>query len=423
MKNKNSCTFCMHPFTGLATREDGAIKVCCRSLPIANIKDMSLEEAWNSDKMKEVRRQVLNDERPDVCEPCFDLEDQGVQSLRQRHITDSSPESRINLYPNALDKLNDDYSMPFELPTIEIKINNLCNLKCRMCNPLDSTQWKDWNSIVDHYKKEENYLVDAVESLGLTKAPYVGIFEDKAHFWDNLEKLLPYFRRVEFAGGEPLMDPVHYKILDLLSKNGDNIEIKYATNGTKLGIKGGRTVHDYWPKFKSVAVNVSIDGLHDTYEYIRGNGKFSDVEYNIKEMKKIKTVSRIVGAFTVQANNIMQIDKVIDYFLREMKIVFYSHRVSYPRALSAQVLPKALKDQVVAKLEAMKPKIKDYEIVKQHPILEKITQQQIQDNINFLQAKDLNEYWLDCVDFNRKLDLSRNQGPFEKINQEFQGYV
>jgi len=423
MKNKNSCTFCMHPFTGLATREDGAIKVCCRSLPIANIKDMSLEEAWNSDKMKEVRRQVLNDERPDVCEPCFDLEDQGVQSLRQRHITDSSPESRINLYPNALDKLNDDYSMPFELPTIEIKINNLCNLKCRMCNPLDSTQWKDWNSIVDHYKKEENYLVDAVESLGLTKAPYVGIFEDKAHFWDNLEKLLPYFRRVEFAGGEPLMDPVHYKILDLLSKNGDNIEIKYATNGTKLGIKGGRTVHDYWPKFKSVAVNVSIDGLHDTYEYIRGNGKFSDVEYNIKEMKKIKTVSRIVGAFTVQANNIMQIDKVIDYFLREMKIVFYSHRVSYPRALSAQVLPKALKDQVVAKLEAMKPKIKDYEIVKQHPILEKITQQQIQDNINFLQAKDLNEYWPDCVDFNRKLDLSRNQGPFEKINPEFQGYV
>lgn len=421
--NKNSCTFCMHPFTGLATREDGAIKVCCRSLPIANIKDMSLEEAWNSDKMKEVRRQVLNDERPDVCAPCFHLEDQGVQSLRQRHITDSSPESRINLYPDALDKLLDDYSMPFEMPTIEIKINNLCNLKCRMCNPLDSTQWKDWNAIVDHYKKEGNYLVDAVESLGLTKAPYVGIFEDKDHFWDNIEKLLPHFRRVEFAGGEPLMDPVHYKILDLLSKNGKNIEIKYATNGTTLGIKGGRTVHDYWPKFKSVAVNVSIDGLHDTYEYIRGNGKFSEVEYNIKEMKKIPTVSRIVGAFTVQANNILQIDRVIDYFLREMKIVFYSHRVNYPRALSAQVLPKALKDQVIAKLEAMKPKIKDYDIVKENPVLEKITQQQIQDNINFLQATDLNQYWQDCVDFNRRLDLTRTQGPFEKINPEFEPYV
>ena len=353
----------MHPFTGLATREDGAINVCCRSLPIGNIKDMSLEEAWNSDAMKEVRRQVLNGERPAVCQPCFDLEDQGVQSLRQRHITDSSPESRINLYPNALDSLSADYSMPFELPTMEIKINNLCNLKCRMCNPLDSTQWKDWSSIVSHYEKEGNYLVDAVKSLGLEKAPYVGLFEDKLHCWENLEKLLPYFKRVEFAGGEPLMDPSHYKILDLLSKNGKNIEIKYATNGTTLGIKGGRTVHEYWPKFKSVAVNVSIDGLHDTYEYIRGNGKFADVEYNIKEMKKIPSVSRIVGAFTVQANNILQIDKVIDYFLRDMEIVFYSHRVNYPRALSAQVLPEKLKQEVVVKLESMKDKVTDYPII------------------------------------------------------------
>ena len=423
MKMKNSCTFCMHPFTGLATREDGAIKVCCRSLPIANIKDMSLEEAWNSDAMKEVRRQVLNDERPDVCQPCFDLEDQGVQSLRQRHITDSSPESRSNLYPNALDSLQSDYSMPFELPTMEIKINNLCNLKCRMCNPLDSTQWKDWSSIVSHYEKEGNYLVDAVKNLGLEKAPYVGLFEDKLHFWENLEKLLPYFKRVEFAGGEPLMDPSHYKILDLLSKNGKNIEIKYATNGTTLGIKGGRTVHEYWPKFKSVAVNVSIDGLHDTYEYIRGNGKFSEVEYNIKEMKKIPTVSRIVGAFTVQANNILQIDKVIDYFLKDMQIVFYSHRVNYPRALSAQVLPEELKQAVVVKLEAMKSKVKDYEMVKKYPVLEKITLQQIQDNINFLQARDLHEHWNDCVDFNRKLDATRKQGPFEKINPEFANYV
>ena len=45
-KNKSSCTFlCI--LTGLATREDGAIKVCCPSPHVCNIKDMSLEEAWN----------------------------------------------------------------------------------------------------------------------------------------------------------------------------------------------------------------------------------------------------------------------------------------------------------------------------------------------------------------------------------------
>jgi sulfatase maturation enzyme AslB (radical SAM superfamily) len=413
----------MHPFTGLATREDGAIKVCCRSQPIGWIQKETLEEAWNNDAMKEVRRQVLNDERPEVCRPCFDLEDQGVESLRQRHIAGIIPEARINLYPDALDALHDDYTMPFEFPTMEIKLNNLCNLKCRMCNPLDSTQWKDWDQVTEFYKKEKNYLVPTVEKLVDTPGKYIGPFDDSANWWQSFGKLLPHFRRVEFAGGEPLMDPYHYKILDRLAVHGSNIELKYATNGTTLGIKGGRTIYDYWPKFKSVAVNVSIDGLHDTYEYIRGNGKFSEVEYNIKEMKKIPTVSRIVGAFTVQANNILQIDRVIDYFLREMKIVFYSHRVNYPRALSAQVLPRALKDQVIAKLEAMKPKIKGYDIVKENPVLEKITQQQIQDNINFLQATDLNQYWQDCVNFNRRLDLTRTQGPFEKINPEFEPYV
>ena len=382
----------------------------------------TLEEAWNGEKMREVRRQVLSDERPDVCKPCFDLEDQGVQSLRQRHIANNIPESRVNLYPDALKSLTTDMTMPFELPTMEIKINNLCNLKCRMCNPLDSTQWKDWNSIVEHYKKEDNYLVKAVEDLGLTKAPYVGLFDDKKEWWDSLRKLLPHFKRVEFAGGEPLMDPMHYKILDLLSENGKNIEIKYATNGTVLGIKG-RWIKDYWPKFKSVAVNVSIDGIDEVYEYVRSNGKFQDVVDNVRIMKNIPTVSRIVGAFTVQSNNIMQIDKVIEYFLNKLEIVFYSHRVQYPRALSAQVLPKELKDKVIVKLELMKDKIKEYRLVKEHPILEKITLQQIQDNINFLKARDLNQYWKDCVDFNHRLDKTRNQGPFEKIIPEFAPYV
>jgi hypothetical protein len=87
------------------------------------------------------------------------------------------------------------------------------------------------------------------------------------------------------------------------------------------------------------------------------------------------------------------------------------------------VLPEKLKQAVVVKLEAMKSKVKDYEMIKKYPVLEKITMQQIQDNINFLQARDLHEHLNDCVDFNRKLDETRNQGPFEKINPEFANYV
>jgi len=421
MKN-NSCTFCMHPFTGLATREDGAIKVCCRSQPVGWIQDESLEEVWNGDAMREVRRQVLNNERPDVCKPCFDLEDQGVESLRQRHTAGVIPEARVNLYPDSLDALNDDYTMPFELPTMEIKLNNLCNLKCRMCNPLDSTSWKDWNQVTDFYKAEDNYLIPTVERLVDVPGQYIGPFDNSDNWWNSFEKLLPHFRRVEFAGGEPLMDPYHYKILDMLAPYGENIELKYATNGTTLGIKGGRTIHDYWPKFKSIAVNVSIDGIHDVYEYIRGNGKFSEVEEHIKVFKSFPNVSRVVGAFTVQANNIMQIDKVIEYFLKEMEIVFYSHRVSYPRVLSAQVLPAPLKEKAIERLERIQTEFKNYPVVQQHPILVQITERQIQDTIHFLKATDLSEYWKDCIEFNKRLDATRGQD-FLATNPEFIPYV
>jgi sulfatase maturation enzyme AslB (radical SAM superfamily) len=416
--SKTSKTFCMHPFTGLATREDGAIKVCCRSQPIGWIQDDSLENIWNGYQMQQVRRQVLNGERPEVCKPCFDLEDQGVESLRQRHINGVIPEARINLYPDTpLQEI-----MPFEFPTMEIKLNNLCNLKCRMCNPLDSTSWQDWDKVVLFYKKENNYLVPTVERLVKKPGQYIGPFDDTDRWWDSFEKLIPHFKRVEFAGGEPLMDPQHYKILDMLKPYGKNIEIKYATNGTTLGISKGRTIHDYWPYFRSVAVNVSIDGIYDVYNYIRGNGDFRQVVANIREIQKIPNVSRVVGAFTAQAGNILQAAECIDYFINSMGIVFYSHRVSYPNCLSAQVLPNDLKALAITKLLAVKSQIDEWEAIKKNPLLSKITHQQIQDNINYLQAKDMSHLWPEFIEFNKELDATRGQNLFDVI-PEFKPYA
>ncbi len=412
----------MHPFTGLATREDGAIKICCRSQPIGFIQDAPLEYHWNGEVMQRIRRQVLRGERPPECAPCFDLEDQGVESLRQRHIKGDIPEARINLYPNALDSMAHDFTMPFEFPTIEIKLNNLCNLKCRMCNPLDSTSWKDWNSVVDFYKKENNYLVPTVEKFVDTPGKYIGPFDNSNNWWESFEKLLPHFRRVEFAGGEPLMDPTHYKILDMLKPYGSNIELKYATNGTTLGINKGRTIHDYWPHFRSIAVNVSLDGIHDVYNYIRSGSNFSEVEQNIKEIQKISNVSRVVGAFTAQAGNILQAAECIDYFINKMNIVFYSHRVSYPNVLSAQVLPRELKMLAIERLCAISLKVKDFPNVKKYPILEKITQQQIQDNINYLNARDQHHLWKEFLEFNNALDISRGQDLLKAV-PEFKPYV
>ena len=412
----------MHPFTGLATREDGAIKACCRSHPVGFIQDNTLEEIWNNDTMKRIRKQVLNNERPPECEPCFSLEDQGVESLRQRHTRGFIPEARVNLYPNALDSLQDDFSMPFEIPTMELKLNNLCNLKCRMCHPGDSTSWNDWDQVEDFYKKDNNIIAKLVDDHNLKAKPFLDKFQDNPEWWASLEKLLPYFRRVEFAGGEPLMDPQHYKILDMLAPYGENVEIKYATNLSTLGIKGGRTVHDYWPKFKSIAVNVSIDGVGDSYEYVRGNASWSDLVANIKEIQKFDNISRIVGACTVQVSNIMELDKVAETFLNELGIVFHTHRVSYPKQLCIQVLPQSLKEVAIKRMTAVKDKIADFALVKKHPQLLQYTLGQLDDNINFIQAKDQSWLWEECIDFNAKLDATRKQS-FVEATPEFKDYV
>lgn len=411
----------MHPFTGLATREDGAVKACCRSHPVGFIQDDTLEGIWNNNTMKRIRKQVLNNERPAECVPCFNLEDAGVESLRQRHITGVIPESRITLYPNVVSTMRKDYSMPFEIPTIEIKMNNLCNLKCRMCNPMDSTSWNDWSEVEQHYKKEDNFVVQKIIDLNLKNKPFLDSFVDTPNWWVSFEKLLPYFRRVEFAGGEPLMDPTHYKILDMLAPYGENIEIKYATNLTMLG-KSNRTIWQYWPKFKSVAVNVSIDGIGASYEYVRGNASWAELINNIKQIQTVSNISRIVGAVAVQVSNVMILDKMIEYFLDDIGIVFYTNMVQYPNVLSIQTLPQELKVEVGNRLSAVRAKLSEFKLVQQHPMLLDLTRQQIDGVSNYMWDKDQSNKWQECVDFNQKLDKSRSQS-FTDVTPEFKPYV
>jgi hypothetical protein len=407
----------MHPFTGLATREDGAICACCRSHPVGFIDKANLEDIWNNDTMQRIRRQVLNNERPPECEPCFSLEDQGVESLRMRHIAGKIPEARINLYPNTpLQEI-----MPFEIPTMELKLNNLCNLKCRMCHPMDSTAWNDWGTVKEFYKKEGNIMYAIVEEHDLERKPHLDKFQDSPAWWASLEKLLPHFRRVEFAGGEPLMDPQHYRILDMLAPYGNQIEIKYATNLSMLG-KSNRTVWQYWPKFKSVAVNVSIDGIGKSYEYVRGNASWAKLVNNIKQIQTVPNISRIVGAVTVQVSNVLILDKMIEYFLDDLGIVFHTHRVEYPKLLSAQVLPSELRMLAIDKLISVQDRVKDFKLVKEYPQLLEYTLGQIQDNINYLQARDQSDKWKDCIAFNQALDSTRNQSFFD-VTPEFKNYV
>jgi hypothetical protein len=116
------------------------------------------------------------------------------------------------------------------------------------------------------------------------------------------------------------------------------------------------------------------------------------------------------------------LDKIIEYFLDDLGIVFHTHRVEYPKVLSAQVLPSALKDIAYERLEAVKSKVPNFKMCQQYPQLIEYTLGQIQDNQNYLRARDQYELWKDCLEFNRKLDVSRNQS-FVEVTPEFKPYV
>ena len=87
-------TFCILPFMHLATSASGNLRVCCNSTPGKNFilkKDGNpykiykddIQEAWNSNTYKTIRRQLLNGQRPEMCVRCFREEDSGISSARQ----------------------------------------------------------------------------------------------------------------------------------------------------------------------------------------------------------------------------------------------------------------------------------------------------------------------------------------------------
>jgi hypothetical protein len=144
---------------------------------------------------------------------------------------------------------------------------------------------------------------------------------------------------------------------------------------------------------------------------------------NIKQIQTIPNISRIVGAVTVQVSNILELDKICEYFLNDLGIVFHTHRVEYPKILSAQVLPRDLITLAIYKLEECKLRVPTFKLVKEYPQLLEYTLGQLQDNINYLQARDQSDKWNDCIEFNHRLDRSRNTWKFEAVTPDFKPYV
>lgn len=403
MNNKDkalsSNTFCLLPFIHMATKTDGDLKLCCRSWPIDNINNTSIKDLWNSDLYKDIRKQMLNGDRPAQCHACWRHEDIGVRSMRQRY-----NKTRTKKYLKVLDNMADDYSMPFHVPIIEAKLSNFCNLKCRMCHPLDSTSWsKDWKTI-EHLMEDANQSTyQKVIEYDLTNKPYISAYDSNDSFWKEFEELAPFLDRIEFAGGEPLIDPIHYKILHILKPYGENIEIKYSTNLTKLNYKKD-SIEELWNYFREVHLNISIDGIYDVYDYIRQLGDYEVVKENIQKVCSHPKVTYKGAASTLQIYNSFHIPEMFDEFTEELDIEVHTHRVNYPKFLDARVIPAALRKQIVLDLENYIKEIADKTHSRWTDDRKRNVTEHVEDAINMLRGGDMSEQVPHFVEFSDKLD-------------------
>jgi MoaA/NifB/PqqE/SkfB family radical SAM enzyme len=269
-----SKTFCMYPWIHLHAYPDGKAWPCCMSEmnagPVGNFQETSMKEVWNSKEMTQLRRDMLSETQNKYCIRCYEQEKAGFFSGRQS--ANKHHGHHIDKIENThIDGRLDEFTMVYW----DIRFSNLCNLKCRSCGHLFSSQWY-----------QDQIKLAGPEWAKKNKALfYAGRYE--TDIWEQLIEHIDSVEQVYFAGGEPLIMDEHYRILEELEKREKfDVRLIYNTNFTEIRLKD-RLVFDYWKKFDNVAVGASLDAMGERAEYIRKGTVWGQVERNREMMLEI----------------------------------------------------------------------------------------------------------------------------------------
>lgn len=260
----DSKTFCIYPWIHMHAYPTGEAYPCCHAeMGVGQVGDCrknTLEKIWTDTPMQQLRQDMLSETLNPTCGRCYEQESNGFFSGRR---------SANKHHGHQIKKLKEN---PFEMTYWDIRFSNLCNLKCRSCGHIFSSQWyQDQARLAGGEWKEQN---SALNYAGRTELD----------MWQQLEPHLDYVEQIYFAGGEPLLMEEHYRILDeLVCRKRFDVRLIYNTNFTHTDLKG-RSVFEYWQQFDSVAVGASLDASGARAEYIRKGTDWSVVEQNRQNM-------------------------------------------------------------------------------------------------------------------------------------------
>ena len=256
-------TYCTLPFIHSHMSAGGTFKPCCNAFG-SNSKhttrnsNYTLESWFSGPEMQQLRQDMLEGRRNDLCTRCWQDEDRGGHSIR----------TRMN------EKFAQLASGPPAIKYLDLKLTNQCNLQCMMCSPQDSNRIGDeaQQMIQQGLPVPINYADGPTNTL--IKSPSI----------DEINRLLPNIKVLKFTGGEPAIQPEVLTVLDTAISQGysKQIELNLTTNATKFN----RKLLDKLSEFKQVKLNISVDGYGTVYDYIRYPFKWSKWLERIDEIKQ-----------------------------------------------------------------------------------------------------------------------------------------
>jgi len=337
---KESKVFCMFPWLHVNVTPKGDIYPCCSNNyldPFGNTKEITLEQAFNNEPMRQLRLNMLNEQPSKICDFCYKHEQSGPHSFRQyskQHFSHRFDELVPTTQP---DGTVDDFKMHY----FDIRFSNICNFKCRTCGAEFSSQWA--SEMRQHLGHEKHPIL--IQADGGSGKLLTEVLEH-----------VPHIDLAYFAGGEPLITDEHYTILEEMIRLGrTDIVLRYNTNASNIKYKG-HDILELWKNFKKVELSCSIDHYGERAEYLRKGTDWGVIESNLLAFRDLTYIDfQINTVFSIF--NYPTIGQFYQY-LKDKNIIrledwYHSlYLAVHPPYFSAKSLPAPMK--AAARQAAMK---------------------------------------------------------------------
>ena len=357
---------CMAPWTHTYLSPQTERRLCCASRePAQNFeqyidtaggtgeyKPLTLEEHWNSEHVRRVRREMMQGNIPDECQVC------NHKLLN----TDVYRSYFYHLFKHKYDELwesTDETGYTTMKPVSwDYRISNLCNFKCRQCGDMLSSSWEseqkkhdmtDWNN------PKNNWMRPTIKKQ-------IHEFQTETvaqELYDAVEE-----RRVEeiyWVGGEPLMFEEHWRVMQRIVElnQGNNVYARYNTNLSRVEYKGVHLLRDILPNIRDWQICASIDGTGAIGEYIRTGLKWDQFLDYYKQAQAIQTNDRQMRLdFTLTLPGLFEIENMfwLSKELNTQLLAKVTFAFSPDIILSPLALPRdLLHSRVNSVLERIRP--------------------------------------------------------------------